>query len=1197
MFKIIETILKSNTSVFTNISEIQIPDNIVTDGSDSSVNSQFEIRFNTDGHIPYPQVIITLHDGQEHIIKDNDISVEQKYDAEHVYLEYTAKVAAGVLSIGDYNVKIEGCKQADIQCSGPGDWVTQYRTLAVKQGEEPIASEGPEWPVLNLASLLKTDYQRSAAPGSEAAVTFSADTPYPGGLTSQQEKDFLYEGILSELRRGYNFPRQNDPIGTESIPRIFSLYGPFPGHDTYGWYYSKGSVAASWLEGFNCFRQLTDANTQETTHILSNLVEGLSVSQRFDDILEEYRRKFGMYTHPTKIIPYSNSVTKDRDNDSSTKKTIVNSAFDAFFYGTKYKGNYDRGYIYTDMPDAIRWLEGMLNELSWISPGVNQMALHVKAFLDAPVFTELESLVAEYDQQFGEDKPIISEVPGFDERMSRIREKHQVEIDSLREVVKMLEYALVWADYYRKTDSVMAWTTINPGEKVLEYRGAYNPNLVLLSNDDSIDKTSITVTPNTVRFAPDQHTIILSGGNGGGKTQLLDMIAFNTLLSSRELRGFGEEITATAVRDMQYGVNIAFHSGSASTFQNEFKSILDKIEKLEQTSSIDNPAVLILDEPFRGTDEKDAIPLLIALIKHCKERNIYLAFSTHFNTIYEYLEKYDAALAEGSKIYTMNRKTHEKVDGMGESEGIDEAEKCGLLAEIINAARQVDDQIDGEGEISLALDPLPERPAVSDSLPQIDIEQLQDIDFIRGTSPTGEWWKREYLGDLALSITKHSTCNGKLLLENEIKPLSPIDKRKRVSALDGFVDYVGSNRDYFLKGWTPKWKANFGYFHYSFGLHDLVKDRGYKDVQTFNQYKGSAVPHSNMLAELKRINDDIRNMGVSPENMPEDLVEALDNIQAFFESEKAERISVFAESKDYLREPDSRATKEEYDEWLGFLSEFKDDLMLVDNSIDVIDFYVANAKMIVSRDWTKGKRNPEPAAVSLEGTKNPVMDYKYIYEGGDENPPVTPIDVGLTADKTINPISGTNGGGKTKALTTIAQALFFYQQLGYVPAEFAEIGEIPLVLSMLRTSKHTQNKSSFQNEVQRIMDVIKRFEAAGCPEGTVILLDEPFKGTSEKEAIPLLIGLIKYFERRGARVMFTTHFSGIYKVIERIDEEERPAVQPLYVEYFGDLSQRFKVFNGTGKSKGVEVAIAMGAPDGFGQVALEVKNLFFADPA
>ena len=31
------------------------------------------------------------------------------------------------------------------------------------------------------------------------------------------------------------------------------------------------------------------------------------------------------------------------------------------------------------------------------------------------------------------------------------------------------------------------------------------------------------------------------------------------------------------------------------------------------------------------------------------------------------------------------------------------------------------------------------------------------------------------------------------------------------------------------------------------------------------------------------------------------------------------------------------------------------------------------------------------------------------------------------------------------------------------------------------------------------------------PKGAVFLIDEPFKGTAEEDAVPLIIGLIKYF--------------------------------------------------------------------------------------
>lgn len=123
--------------VFTRFLAIDCPQEIhcEPDGSYPA----FDIRFSADGEIPFPQVI--LHGaGKETLFKGDAVLAEQVAPGEWRHL---VRVPAGTARAERINVRIEGCRQADIGRSRGDDWIKLDRELCFVRPPRPRPQVSP----------------------------------------------------------------------------------------------------------------------------------------------------------------------------------------------------------------------------------------------------------------------------------------------------------------------------------------------------------------------------------------------------------------------------------------------------------------------------------------------------------------------------------------------------------------------------------------------------------------------------------------------------------------------------------------------------------------------------------------------------------------------------------------------------------------------------------------------------------------------------------------------------------------------------------------------------------------------------------------------------------------------------------------------------------------------------------------------
>jgi hypothetical protein len=153
-------------SVFSKIHSVNIPESISVDPG-TYRSKGFQISFQTDGEIPFPQVIIREH-GREHLYKDAHIDSPEPNT-------YIVSIPAGELPQGTFQVQIEGCCRKDFHNASGDDWVKSFGTVSVAAPEKQSSRSEPSVTRIRQRDGIKVyfgihkhmhqPYYRAAAPG------------------------------------------------------------------------------------------------------------------------------------------------------------------------------------------------------------------------------------------------------------------------------------------------------------------------------------------------------------------------------------------------------------------------------------------------------------------------------------------------------------------------------------------------------------------------------------------------------------------------------------------------------------------------------------------------------------------------------------------------------------------------------------------------------------------------------------------------------------------------------------------------------------------------------------------------------------------------------------------------------------------------------------------------------------------------
>ncbi len=224
------------------------------------------------------------------------------------------------------------------------------------------------------------------------------------------------------------------------------------------------------------------------------------------------------------------------------------------------------------------------------------------------------------------------------------------------------------------------------GAAGLELTAARHPMLVASGRE---------VVPIDIRIGADQHGIVISGPNTGGKTVALKTVGLLAMMAQAGLLIPAERARLPAFRSCFVDI------GDEQSIERNLSSFAAHIANLREiVESFAEPALVILDEPGAGTDPAEGAALAIGLMNYFKQRRCLLGIATHSTAVK--LHAYSSGGFEAAAVdFDLERLTplyRLKPHTIGESYGLAVARRLGLPDEIIRAAEAA------RGEATIQLD-------------------------------------------------------------------------------------------------------------------------------------------------------------------------------------------------------------------------------------------------------------------------------------------------------------------------------------------------------------------------------------------------------------------------------------------------------------------------------------------------------------
>jgi DNA mismatch repair protein MutS2 len=174
----------------------------------------------------------------------------------------------------------------------------------------------------------------------------------------------------------------------------------------------------------------------------------------------------------------------------------------------------------------------------------------------------------------------------------------------------------------------------------------------------------------------------------------------------------------------------------------------------------------------------------------------------------------------------------------------------------------------------------------------------------------------------------------------------------------------------------------------------------------------------------------------------------------------------------------------------------------------------------LARRWRAVAASTDPGGdLVLEGARHPLVEDSLRSQGGA----IVPLDVTLAAATSVLVISGPNTGGKTVALKTVGLMALMHQCGLLLPARAARLPVFRSVFLDIGDRQSIADRLSTFSA--RVRDIARMSEALAPP--ALVLLDEIGTGTDPEEGAALAIAIVDHFQKRGARILLTTHLEAL----------------------------------------------------------------------
>jgi len=203
--------------------------------------------------------------------------------------------------------------------------------------------------------------------------------------------------------------------------------------------------------------------------------------------------------------------------------------------------------------------------------------------------------------------------------------------------------------------------------------------------DKRLRVTGGHVVPLTLELGSAERQLIISGPNTGGKTVTLKTTALLAMMAQA-----GLPIPAAAA---SFPVFTAFLAdiGDAQSIEAALSTFSAHITNLDRLAHLaDARSLVLLDELGSSTDPEEGSALAVAIASHFLTAGAWSLISTHHTSLKVYAANTPGVLnaAAGVDEYTLAPNYQLRLGVPGASAGIQTAERLGLNASIIAAARQ-----------------------------------------------------------------------------------------------------------------------------------------------------------------------------------------------------------------------------------------------------------------------------------------------------------------------------------------------------------------------------------------------------------------------------------------------------------------------------------------------------------------------------
>lgn len=260
-------------------------------------------------------------------------------------------------------------------------------------------------------------------------------------------------------------------------------------------------------------------------------------------------------------------------------------------------------------------------------------------------------------------------------------------------------------------------------------RDAHGPVAIAENSGEAKSDKAKAVVANDIRLKENEHTLIITGPNTGGKTVFLKLIGLTALMLRAGLlipAGPGSTASLFNLVCADIGDEQSLEQ-SLSTFSAHMQNIVEIVDRASPQSGM----LVLLDEVGAGTDPKEGAALARAVLEHLSANNVVTVATTHLGELktlaFENPDFVNASFEFDEESLSPTYKLRLGMPGASKANTI--AMRLGLAMSVVERAREL--TVSGDREFDEILKNLNDKVlSVSEKEDELKL-RLEEVDFIK----------------------------------------------------------------------------------------------------------------------------------------------------------------------------------------------------------------------------------------------------------------------------------------------------------------------------------------------------------------------------------------------------------------------------------------------------------------------------------